>query len=170
MHSKAVVTKPQNVFVMRDVLMNGYIGGGGTSMFSHVPSDFNNQLVSRLSLDEEFMSGRVPAMFPIPVPFDWMQEDVVSISDRMLPWMTARSADHQFKSFPGGMAVYGAMAALGFKLDTVHHGEDKRSIASQEYMTNGTINNSICFLGPHRRQSDFLGGRYALVPGTTHQK
>jgi hypothetical protein len=165
MHSKAVVTKPQNVFVMRDVMLNGYIGGGGVQWFPNKPAEFKDKLNRRLSLDEELMAGEVPAIFPIPVAFNSTIGDVVSVSDRMLPWMTARDANYQFNSFPGGTLSYIAMQNLGMDLGSIHYGEDKRTIAAQEFISNGTINNSMCFLGPHRRQSDFMGGRYVLVPG-----
>ena len=68
MHSKAVVTKPQNVFVMRDVLLNGYVGGGGVQMFSSDPNTFKAQLNARLGMDEDAMAdGTIKHMFPIPV-------------------------------------------------------------------------------------------------------
>ena len=32
-HTKSVITKPQNVYVMRDVMCSGYVAGGNTRFF-----------------------------------------------------------------------------------------------------------------------------------------
>lgn len=171
MHSKAVVTKPQNVFVMRDILCNGYIGGGGVTMFDSNPAIFLNQLNKRLGADEEMMNGpqtEIPSMFPLPIPFTAPHQEVYGISDRILPWTVARNSTYQFSHFPGGEMAYRLLFNKHFDMTTVHYGEDQRAIQGQEFLTNGSLNNSMCFQGPHRRQSLLGHDSMALVPGVGH--
>merc|ERR1719201_1012687 len=37
-HTKSVITKPQNVYVMRDVMCNGYVAGANTRFFGEPDS------------------------------------------------------------------------------------------------------------------------------------
>jgi hypothetical protein len=94
MHSKAIVTKPQNVFIMRDVLLNGYIGGCNTTMFPKVPAEFNQALNNRLSLEENYMfdTKGVHSIIPIPVPWDWHCQDESRRRRRPLPFPFTRVA------------------------------------------------------------------------------
>ena len=131
MHSKAVVTKPQNVFIMRDVLLNGYIGGCNTNFFPSDPDEFHTALQHRLGLDEEYMTSNVHSLIPIPVPWQWTPTDVVGVSDRILPWTIARDASAQYSSFPGGRLVWTAMYKAGFDMTSVHYGGARYSRRSR---------------------------------------
>ena len=37
-HTKSVITKPQNVYVMRDIMCSGYVAGGNTRFFGLPPN------------------------------------------------------------------------------------------------------------------------------------
>ena len=155
---------------MRDVLLNGYIGGCGVKMFPSNAAAFNQALNERLSLDENMMSDvkGVPSIFPIPVPFSWTATDVIGVSDRILPWTVASNSAAQYNTFPGGRFAWAVLYGHGFDMTSVHYGEDQRAIQGQEFMSNGSINNSMCFLGPHRRQSSIGKEGFSLVPGQGH--
>ena len=56
-------------------------------------------------------------------------------------------------------------------LRAIHFGEDLRASENMEYMSQGSTNNALCFLGPHRKFNPLNGdqsGYTALVPGMGH--
>jgi hypothetical protein len=129
MHSKAVVTKPQNVFVLRDIMMNGYIGGCGTQWFPHgSASEFMNVLNKRLGLDEHYMMDPkgVASMIALPCSWGLHMHDVVGMSDRILPWTVSQNAEAQYSHFPGGKVAWMILYNRGFDFTSVHYGEDQR--------------------------------------------
>jgi hypothetical protein len=116
---------------MRDILCNGYIGGGGVKMFSANSATFQHQLNKRLGADEELMNGpqtEIPSMFPMPVPFVSPHQEVYGISDRILPWTVARDTAYQYSHFPGGEIAYKVFYNKHFDMTALHYGEDQRAI------------------------------------------
>lgn len=170
MHSKAVVTKPQNVFVLRDIMMNGYIGGCGTKWFSPNSSNFMSELNKRLGLDEHYMTDTagIASMMALPCSFSMPMHEVIGVSDRILPWTVARNAEQQYSHFPGGKVAWLVFYNLGFDFTAVHYGEDQRAIQGQEFLSNGSLNNSMLFQGPHRRWNSLGMDGFQLVPGQGH--
>lgn len=121
MHSKAVVTKPQNVFVLRDIMMNGYIGGCGTKFFpSQSGHAFMHALNQRLGLDEAYMADTqgIHSMIALPCSFSTPMHEVVGLSDRILPWTVAQNAEKQYSHFPGGKIAWMIFYNLGFDFST----------------------------------------------------
>ena len=182
-HTKSVITKPQNVMVMRDIMCNGYVAGGNCDFFgmqrdgngkptmdangnhnydmARIQQDINSRLTmaegedytypSMLALAEEYNS---PAT----------RDQVISVSNRVLPWDS--TAGTNFEHFPGGKTGWSGAGQVG--LDTIHYGEDLRATTNQDFIAASTVNNSVCFLGPHRVYSQWSATYQELVPGQGH--
>jgi len=176
-HFKSVVTKPQNVFVMRDIACGGYVAGGNCDFFADpkatadkVLSSAARNMQDRLNFasDPDKKYGSMLA-FPL-LPAQWNEgkiDNTLSITSRLLPWDTNNDKPRE-TSFPGGPDFYDIYnAALG--LSTVHYGEDVRASENMEYVSQGSVNNSLCFLGPHRVFAPLsLGDKHELIPGQGH--
>ena len=161
---------------MRDVMCSGYVAGGncrffglpaGASKFSSlgddpnypdkvVPStnqDIQRTLNERLSFADD-SSGEYASMLAFLSPYGEeiasARDQVISISDRLLPWEVAKNADPAKKYFPGGAEGY-RHYAQAWNLGQVHFGEDVRSTENMAFMSQGAVNNSLCMIGPHRK-------------------
>ena len=177
-HFKAVVTKPQNVMVMRDVACAGYVAGcnarwfakdadpDGTGEFSLEHAKRNMQ--DRLSFSNED-NDRYASMLAFPAyegQFEGGQLDtVMSVTTRLLPWEVSGNMDHN--SFPGGQDVY-KLYANQLNLFSVHYGEDMKAAENQDFISQGSTNNATCFIGPHRKYDPFTKSFMSLVPGQGH--
>ena len=94
------------------------------------------------------------------------RDQVMSISQRVLPWDVSPSSLDQ-KHFPGGDPGYQIYNKL-YNLGNIHHGEDQRALQSQSYMSQGSANNALCFIGPHRRYNPYASNFFELIPGQGH--
>jgi hypothetical protein len=199
-HFKAVVTKPQNVYVLKDIMANGYRAGGNCKFFCPDGNfaDGKRNLQKRLNFEDD--EDSLPSMFAFPASAQQLEsgklDTAFSVTQRLLPYeVTQQKHEH----FPGGENMHMFyMQKLG--LNAVHFGEDMRATENMEFISQvrrartsrmpthtrchrfldescffacaqGTTNNALCFLGPHRKFSPIAGtdGAYtALVPGQGH--
>lgn len=145
-HFKAVVTKPQNVLVMRDVACAGYIAGGNTRWFSKTSGaaeysfdSARQNLMSRLSFDDD-VTDRYQSMLSFPAhegQFNSGQLDtVMSVTTRLLPWEVTGTATHE--SFPGGDSMFKEYGNE-LNLNQVHYGEDMKSAENQDFISQVTL-------------------------------
>jgi hypothetical protein len=191
-HTKSVITKPQNVYVMRDVMLSGYVAGGNTQFFGMSPENrlsvaeprqVANDLAERLSHSDE--TGKAyKSMFAFV--HDWTAEannnhrdQVISVSERVLPWEVSHTTQMHKESFPGGNKVFEAYKNA-IALSSIHFGEDIRASENMSFLSMGSTNNALCFLGPHRKYAPFGNGvrggelnsqpvgTFELVPGQGH--
>ena len=102
--------------------------------------------------------------FPEEFEMATQRDQVISISNRVLPWDTTNADSHMH--FPGGKKGWAAAAGKG--LEGIHYGEDLRATANQDFIAASTVNNSLCFLGPHRVYSQWSATYQELVPGQGH--
>ena len=141
-HFKAVVTKPQNVMVMRDIACAGYVAGGNCRWFAKDPEDgdFNaktarDQIMSRLSFADD-VTDKYASMLAFPAHegqfMSGQLDTVMSVTTRILPWEVTGSATHD--SFPGGDKMY-AKYASALNLGQVHYGEDMKSAENQDFIS-----------------------------------
>jgi hypothetical protein len=196
-HFKAVVTKPQNVLVMRDVACAGYVAGANTRWFAQDEAgEFTgeaagNALQARLSFANDD-TDRYASMLAFPCmegQFNSGQLDtVMSVTSRLLPWEVNGAGLHQ--SFPGGNDMFAAYNSV-MQLSQVHYGEDMKAAENQDFISQvfknpqtphcspcaeprpplhaqGSTNNATCFLGPHRKYDPFTKSFMSLVPGQGH--
>jgi hypothetical protein len=173
-HFKAVVTKPQNVLVMRDVACAGYVAGCNTRWFAlgedekFSADNAANSIQARLSFNND-ETDRYASMLAFPCwegQFNSGQLDtVMSVTTRLLPWEVNNAGLHQ--SFPGGNDMYGIYNAA-LQLGQVHYGEDMKAAENQDFISQGSTNNATCFLGPSRRYDPFTRSFMSLVPGQGH--
>lgn len=177
-----MITKPQNVYVMRDIMCSGYVAGGNCRWFGAGPTESNTldgpvsnenfaaDLNARLSFEDD-ASGEYASMMAFACPYNEVEtasrDQVISISERLLPWEVAKNADPAKKYFPGGADGYNLYKAK-WALGQIHFGEDVRATESMSFMSQGAVNNALCFIGPHRRYNPFAQNFYELVPGQGH--
>jgi len=181
-HTKSVITKPQNVYVMRDIMCSGYVAGGncrffglpsgGSQIFTKPsePGDVQRSLNERLSFADD-AAGEYASMLAFLSPYGEeaaaSRDQVISISDRLLPWEIAKNADPSKKYFPGGQEGYNQYSQA-WNLGQVHFGEDVRATENMAFMSQGAVNNSLCIVGPHRKYNPFAQNFFELVPGQGH--
>ena len=145
-HTKSVVTKPQNVMVLRDIMCSGYVAGGNTRFFGekkakasadgkYKTSEIIEAITDRLSFADD-ASGEYESMLAFAVPLDSnaKRDQVMSLSARLLPWEVTNSAQtHDY--FPGGDLHY-KYYSTAYQLNTIHFGEDIRAAENQEFISN----------------------------------
>ena len=176
-HTKATIYKPENVCVMRDVMCNGYVAGGNTRYFGQAlgqsitatldPERLRENMEERLALHDD-AAGEYCSLLAFACPYNNMakRDQVISITRRLLPWEVTNPNGRK-DYFPGGHSSFEAYERL-YGLDTVHFGEDVRAAENMEFISNGSMNNAMCFIGPHRRYNPFSNQYHQLVPGQGH--
>lgn len=134
-HFKAVVTKPQNVLVMRDVACAGYVAGANCRWFAQDENGkfsakaCNENLMSRLAFDDD-VTDKYASMLAFPAhegQFKGGQLDTcMSVTTRLLPWDVSNTSTHD--SFPGGNTMFAAYNGV-LNLQQIHYGEVRTTAA-----------------------------------------
>jgi len=174
-HFKAVVTKPQNVLIMKDVACAGYVAGMNTRWFAKperggaMSSEAAQENIqARLSFSHDD-TDRYASMLAFPCLEGQFQsgqlDTVMSVTTRLLPWEVNNAGTHA--SFPGGNAMFAKYNAA-LQLGQVHYGEDMKAAENQDFISQGSTNNATCFLGPSRRYDPFTKSFLSLIPGQGH--
>ena len=117
-------------------MYSGYVAGGNAQFFgaSRAPKNaagtlsptFANKIESmteRLSFDNE--EGDYESMLAFACKWNdgsGRRDQVMSLSDRVLPWEVSRPVDEQHSYFPGGVAGYKLYYKL-LQLGQIHFGE-----------------------------------------------
>jgi hypothetical protein len=134
---------------MRDVMCSGYVAGGNTRFFGQpiggtfaVPAtqqDVTDALDKRLSFQND-AEGEYDSMLAFGCGYgDGAKRDqVISITDRLLPWEVARTGGAQKDYFPGGAQNY-EQYRNAFRLNTIHFGEDVRAAENMEFISQGKL-------------------------------
>lgn len=165
-HTKSVITKPQNVLVLRDIMCSGYVAGGNTRWFGEqtakgavdgkiTTEGIRNAITDRLSFVDD-ASGEYESMLAFAVPYGHgdRRDQVYSLSARLLPWEVTKDQANWYDYFPGGRE-HQIIYARAFGLEQLHFGEDVRAAENMEFISSGSVNNATCFLGPHRCYSQY---------------
>ena len=137
-HFKAVVTKPQNVLIMKDVACAGYVAGMNTRWFAKperggaMSADAAQENIqARLSFANDD-TDRYASMLAFPCLEGQFQsgqlDTVMSVTTRLLPWEVNNAGTHA--SFPGGDAMFAKYNAA-LQLGQVHYGEDMKAAENQ---------------------------------------
>lgn len=189
-HTKSVITKPQNVMVLRDIQCDGYVAGGDTTWFGEISEDgdakttigggpykyptsesVSKDLRSRLDFESED-DNKYASLLAFVCPYtdsdreQFMQDNAFSLTTSNLPWDIGNGQQGQ-RNFPGGLAFWEAYSSM-FDLNYITAGTDPSSVANHDFVRNGTFNNAICLLGPHRSFSPFTTSHFDLTPGQGH--
>jgi len=134
-HFKSVVTKPQNVYVLRDIMANGYRGGGNAAFFDKTGDlgAASRKIQERLNFDNQDRDEIFPSLLAFPMSVNQAEKlhNEISITSRLLPWDVH---DKVHKSFPGGQDMYDLYNGK-MSLEQVHFGEDLRASENMEYMS-----------------------------------
>jgi hypothetical protein len=193
-HFKSVVVKPENIFVMRDIMSVAYVAGSDTRFFGTrkldgsltnafvTAAEIKAQVRNRLMFNQEFADA-YESMYAFVTPYNaneqYMQDNAFSlVGGSGLPWdigtgeQLARNGggnDTRLDcNFPGGLNMYLRYNRV-LSIGGIHTGEDQNQRQSQEFIRLGAYNNSVCLLGPHRVVSPHNGeGAFDLVPGHGH--
>lgn len=178
-NTKAIVSKPQNVLVMRDIMCTGYVAGSNTIYFGAankkrvsrelpaqgVVGDLTKSEIKQRLDGEEDTTASMMAFF---VPFDedeGHRDTVISVANRSVPWEADASTTND--TFPGGARGWEAYKdVLG--LVAIHQGEDPFAMGTQDYFATSNSANSLCFLGPHRKFNPWSTTGFQLVTGQGH--
>ena len=161
-HFKAVVTKPQNVMVMRDIACAGYVAGCNTRWFAGTPGGMNKGLAQeniqdRLSFADD-VSDRYASMLAFPAhegQFTSGQLDtVMSVTGRLLPWEVNGASTLTHESFPGGEAMYKQYQSI-LGLGSVHYGEDMKAAENMDFIS------QVLQLSNHPFPNPMLNCRFA---------
>ena len=178
-HTKAVITRPQNVMVLRDIQCDGYVAGSDVTWFGDISSKnrepltkehIRQDLTSRLDFEHEH-DNHYASMFAFAVPMDenaqYMQDMAFSLTNSNLPWDVGNGTEESHRNFPGGNPFFDKYSEL-FGFGQIHDGSDPQSISSNDYIRNGSYNNAICIIGPHRGYSPFTETMSDLTAGQGH--
>lgn len=137
------------MYVARDIMCSGYVAGANTRFFGAPKNgsfpvapaskdDVTNAMDARLSFQND-AEGEYDSMLAFCAPYgDGAKRDqVISITDRLLPWEVTRAGGTK-DYFPGGDANYRAVSnVLG--LNTIHFGEDVRAAENMEFISQGKL-------------------------------
>ena len=164
------------MLVLRDIMCSGYVAGGNTRFFgeavanggAYTKEDIKQSITDRLSFVDD-ASGEYESMLAFIVPYGHgdRRDQVYSLSARLLPWEVTRDSNSWHDYFPGGKPGYNHYAGM-LGLEQVHFGEDIRAAENMEFISQGSVNNALCFLGPHRVFSPWSQTFYELTPGQGH--
>jgi hypothetical protein len=144
-HFKAVITKPQNVLVMRDVACAGYVAGCNTQWFAKNYGSgpgmnlqtAQTEMMRRLSFADD-LGAKYSSMLAFPCWAGQFEsgnlDTVMSITTRLLPWEVTSASGGTHKSFPGGQVAYAAYSAK-LNLRSVHFGEDMKAAENQDFIS-----------------------------------
>lgn len=146
-HFKSVVTKPQNVYVMRDIACAGYVAGCNTQFFTneagtHTLATGQNNIMRRLSFADD-VGGSYQSMLAFPCHAGQFVsghlDTVCSVTTRLLPWEVTSAGGGTHNSFPGGDAMFREYNnKLG--LSSIHFGEDMKAAENMEFISQGSTN------------------------------
>ena len=78
--------------------------------------------------------------FCVPYNDVGQRDEVISLSQRVLPWEITKAAGDNKKYFPGGNTGY-ANYVKKYHLDSIHYGEDIKAAEAQEFISQGAVNN-----------------------------
>ena len=146
-HFKAVITKPQNVLVMRDVACAGYVAGCNTQWFAKSYgagggagmslATAQTEMMKRLSFADD-VGAKYSSMLAFPCWADQFEsghlDTVMSVTTRLLPWEVTTATGGTHQSFPGGPGAY-AVYATALNLRSVHFGEDMKAAENQDFIS-----------------------------------
>mgnify|MGYP004116355955 CR=1 FL=1 len=105
--------------------------------------------------------------FAVPYGHGDRRDQVYSLSARLLPWEVTRGSERWHDYFPGGKAHF-EYYSKAYGLAQVHFGEDIRAAENMEFISQGSVNNALCFVGPHRVYSQWSNTFFELCPGQGH--
>ena len=155
------------MFVLKDIMANGYRAGGNVKFFGTSAEKIKQGLQSRLNFDDVESDAAMPSMLAFPMTAEQYEsgamDTVMSVTTRLLPWEVTNGSHN---SFPGGAGMQKLYEGL-IGLRAIHFGEDLRASENMEYMSQGSANNALCFLGPHRKFDPMTKGFSNLVPGAS---
>ena len=185
-HTKSIISKPDNVYVQRDIMASGYVAGKNTSFFSHKlneaahylqrAKDVRTQMKVRLNFshDHDLSSNHTEyeSILPFACKFDAeedLRDSAFNITARMMPWEVSTDSASSQKIFPGGGKLWKAYNHL-YNMDrTILAGEDKHCVATRGFISGGSRNNGVVIQGPCRSNVESgTQSEWQLTPGQGH--
>lgn len=168
-HFKAVITKPQNVLVMRDVACAGYVAGCNTQWFAkdypgteYSLSKAQTNVMKRLSFADD-LGAKYSSMLAFPCWAGQFEsghlDTVMSVTTRLLPWEVTTATGGTHYSFPGGQAAYTAYSNK-LNLRSIHFGEDMKAAENQDFISQArgcTFEHVLRLLPSHFELSNTMG-------------
>ena len=185
-HTKAVVTKPENVKVMRDVQFADYVAGSNCVWFGDIDAQeedttfmastnkeelIKNDLRARLDFTREH-NDQYASMLAFVAPYDdnpqYLSSRAFAISEQELPWEANARASQSRRNFPGGDLLWRAYKSV-YGLAYVQAGLDPSSASNNNFVRSGTANNAVLIQGPYRHFAPYNKNTFfSLSPGHGH--
>lgn len=151
---------------MRDIMCSGYVAGGNCRWFGAKAdsknvtnnvltgpvedSDVQAAINKRLSFEDD-ASGEYASMLAFAAPLSdaasESRDQVISITDRLLPWEVSSNAAPQKTYFPGGKNGYDTYKQK-WQLNQIHFGEDVRASESMAFMSQVRVGALPCPRAP----------------------
>lgn len=190
-YTKSVITKPRNVLIQRDIMANGYVAGCNSYFFGETGltnaqkrgaaakgniatgRDIQQAIGDRLAFSLDHSEARADvyeSILAFLAPHgstDVLNESAFNLTRRFLPF-EVRGEWPRDKMFPGGGQLWAAYNRT-YNLDQqILAGEDLQSRESRGFVTGGTNNNSVVFVGPHRTYNYLDKNWTNHTPGQGH--
>lgn len=187
-HTKAVVTKPENVKVLRDIQFADYVAGSNCVWFGDIDAMemdsmgsfadaankdelIRNDIRARLDFTREH-NDQYASMLAFAAPYDdnpqYLASRAFALSEQELPWEANARAGQTRRNFPGGDALFRAYKAV-YGLSYIQAGMDPSSASNNNFVRSGTSNNAVLIQGPYRHFAPYNKNTFfSLSPGHGH--
>ena len=149
-HTKSVVTKPENVCILENLMCTGYNGGGGSLFFTSTKElALRHELQLSPDGGEASKQAEVKSLLCV---LGRTSADFCDLANRGTPWTLGEQAG----TFPGTYAdKRDADYALlqrqkEWGLHDILAGNDDDAARTQSFLSNGLHTNHACFVGSHR--------------------
>lgn len=185
-HTKAVVTKPENVKVLRDIQFADYVAGSNCIWFGDIDAvEENDAFASSSNKDERIRNDirarldftrehndQYASMLAFVAPYDdnpqYLASRAFALSEQELPWEANARAGQSRRNFPGGDALFRAYKAV-FGFGYIQAGMDPSSASNNNFVRSGTSNNAVLIQGPYRHFAPYNKNTFfSLSPGHGH--
>ncbi len=135
-HTKATISKPENVSILSDILTSKYVGGCTASGFFS-PSTLGEKMGgSAIDPDTSIIAIATPSFAPKSTT---LSDRVVSITGRSVPWDRAESRQDIAKT-----------VSDFWNFRNLHAGEPFMEVKLQQFLQSYPMMNHLCFPGPSR--------------------
>ena len=180
-HFKSVVTKPENVLILRDIQCGDYTAGCNANFFGGdvdgsgaTAEKIRMGMQNRLEYngggggsDDYRDFGSMLAFIRPYTSNEGEEANGFSITRLQIPW-DAAPTNGANNSFPGGPLFAKAYDELLQLSSEICAGMAPSDMADREFVRSGSFNNSFVFPGPWRSYNPFISEMWQLHPGQGH--
>ncbi len=151
-HFKSVITKPQNVFVMKDIMSNGYRAGGYCKFFKTA-----EEVSDRLNFEDNESDVSHPSMFAFIPPVEQLDvlQNAISISTPLPPCLSLLHIRRCRRIWLVALRLLPVRQAGGARRGAARRGAARRGAARRGAEWRGVAPLSLIHTSRCRRQACF---------------